>query len=274
MTLILTELSSFGIAMAADSALTEELRKPDGTIGDKVYYGAQKLFTVPKLRAGIAYWGWGNIPQPGAGWLNPQKLERTELWISHFLGENKERYRSIPELAKLLENELRKRIPEVDTKMFPKGDGGIHLAGYETVDGQLAPTFWHIHNGMSEALPNKKLNPAIVNANNDIPPKMGRFIAEKGGSAIIRNGDAEPYKALWELLFKPHSVFSRIVREADLTFPYTESLAERAKLLKFQIQTVAALYRFSKEGKGIGGPITTLTISPEGLITQSTPAYV
>ena len=83
--------------MAADSALTEELRKPDGTIGDKVYYGAQKLFTVPKLRAGIAYWGWGNIPQPGAGWLNPQKLERTELWISHFLGENKERYRSIPE---------------------------------------------------------------------------------------------------------------------------------------------------------------------------------
>ena len=56
MTLILTELSSFGIAMATDSALTEELRKPDGTIGDKVYYGAQKLFTVPKLRAGIAYW--------------------------------------------------------------------------------------------------------------------------------------------------------------------------------------------------------------------------
>ena len=70
-------------------------------------------------------------------------------------------------------------------------------------------------------------------------------------------------------------ILSRIVIEnAGLTFPYAESLAERAELLKFQIQMVAALYRFSKEGKGIGGPITTLTISPEGIITQSAPAYV
>ena len=104
---------------------------------------------------------------------------------------------------------------------------------------------------------------------------MGRYIAEKGGFAIIRNGDTEPYKALWKLLFKPNSVFSRIVREnADLTFPRAESLTERAELLKFQIQTVAALYRFSKEGKGIGDPTTTLTISSEGIITQSTSAYV
>ena len=269
MTLILTELSYFGVAMAADSALTQELRKPDGTLGDKVYYGAKKLFTVPKLMAGIAYWGWGDIPQPGAGWSNPQKLERTELWLPHFLEKNKERYNSISALAQLLENELRKRIPEIDAQMEPRGDGGIHLAGYESQGERLIPTFWHIHNGKSTALPSKRLNPAIVNANNDIPPEKGTLIAEKMGLAIIRNGDIEPYIAIWELLFKPRSPFSRIVRNMDLTFPYTESLAERAKLLKFQIQTVAGLYRFSKEGGGIGGAVTTLTISPEGIITYS-----
>jgi len=279
MTLILTELSKFGIAMAADSALTVPLRKPDGTIGDKVYYGAKKLFTIPKLKAGISYWGWGDIPYPGADWFDKNKLERTELWLPHFLERSKERYNSISDLAQLLEEELRKRIPEIDVKKYPYGDGGIHLAGYESLDEQPLPTFWHIHNGKSQALPNKKLNPAIVNANNDVPldlaenkegAKMsGSLIAKERGRAIIRNGDIKHYTVLWELLFKPKSPFSKIAKNTDLTFPYAENLKERAKLLKFQIQTVAGLYRFSKEGGGIGGQITMLTNSPAGIMIYS-----
>ena len=54
--------------MAADSAVTRSVRNPDGTIGDKVYHGAQKLFTIPKLRAGISYWGWVSLPQPNSDW--------------------------------------------------------------------------------------------------------------------------------------------------------------------------------------------------------------
>jgi len=278
MTLILTELSHFGIAMAADTALTSDVRKPNGTIGDRVYYGAHKLFTVPKLRAGIAYWGWGEIPQPGAGWSDKNSV-LTELWLPFFLEKNQGHYNSISELAQLLENELRKRIPEIDI-VAPKADGGIHLAGYEAIGNLFLPTFWHIHNGKSEMLSNKKLNPAIVNANNDVPLDItqnkegakisGRLIAEKRGIAIIRNGDIEVYTILFDLLFKPNSPFSQIVRSIDLTFPYTESLKERAKLLKFQIQTVVGVYQFSKKGKGIGGPITTLTINPERIMTHST----
>jgi len=268
MTLIVTELSYLGIAMAADSALTQEIRKPNGTIGDKVYYGAKKLFTVPKLRAGIAYWGWGDVPQPGAGWLNQGRLP-TELWLPHFLEEKKECFDSISTLAQLLEDDLRKRIPEIDPESQPEGDGGIHLAGYESSGQQLIPTFWHIHNGKSEALPSKKINPAIVNANNDISPERGNLLVEKKGLAIIKNGDIKPYNVLWELLFKPRSVFSEIVKGMDLTFPYAKSLAERANLLKFQINTIEGLYRFSKGGGGIGGPVTTLTINPEGIVTLS-----
>ena len=269
MTLILTELSPFGIAMAADTALTQDVRKPDGTIGDKVYYGAHKLFTVPKLKAGIAYWGWGEIPQPGAGWSDKNR-PLTELWLPHFLEENLEHYNSISDLAQLLENELRKRIPEIDVGEYPEGDGGIHLAGYEAIGDHFLPTFWHIHNGKSKALPDKKINPAIVNANNDISPEKGRYLAERKGIAIIRNGDTKAYITLFELLFKPRSPFSEILRSIGLTFPYAESVTERAKLLKFQIQTVVGVYQFSKEGKGIGVPITTLTINPERIITYLT----
>jgi len=59
MALILTEFSPYGIAMATDSALTRYVLKPDGTVGGKDYYGARKLFVVPKLNAGISCWVWG-----------------------------------------------------------------------------------------------------------------------------------------------------------------------------------------------------------------------
>jgi hypothetical protein len=268
-TLILTELSSLGITMAADSAITREVRKPDGTIGEKVYSGARKLFVVPKLRAGIGYWGWVYLPQPGSDWSSGERtFDLLELWLPSFLDSNVERYNSIADLAELLENELRNRIPKIDIEEYPYGDGGIHLAGYESQNSELHPTFWHIHNGKSQALPDKKLDPTVINANNDLSPEQARLVVEKG-LATIRNGDIGPYIFLWGLLFSPDSAFSRIVKTVDLTFPYAENLVDRANLLKFQIETVVGIYRFSREGRGIGGPITTLTISPKKIITYA-----
>jgi hypothetical protein len=55
MTLILTELSPYGIAMDTDSVFSETLLKPNGTLGSKDYYGSRKLFTVPRLNAGVSY---------------------------------------------------------------------------------------------------------------------------------------------------------------------------------------------------------------------------
>lgn len=279
MTLILTELSKYGIAMVADSAIIEPLRKPDGTIADKVYFGAKKLFQVSKLIAGISYWGWGDIPFPGADWTDKNKLERTELWLPHFLSKNAKKYNSISDLSLLLEEELRKRIPAIDLKDYPEGEGGIHLAGYEVCNGQHIPTFWHIHNGPSTSLPKKKIDPTIVNANNDIPLNLsvtnegaeidGHIINEKRGIATIRNGDNKSYIALYNLLFAQNSPFSSIVRKFGLTFPYAINLNDRANLLKFQIQMIAGLYKFSKEGEGIGEPINTLIINRDGISAYS-----
>lgn len=279
MTLILTELSRMGIAMAADSALTVPLRQPDGTIGDKVYYGARKLFPVPNLTAGISYWGWGDVPQPGAKWEDKEKLERTELWLPKFLEYNKDRYQTVSDLAILLEKELRLRIPPINIAHYPFGDGGVHLAGYESIEDKIIPVFWHIHNGFSQQFKTQKLDLHVVNANNDVPlvPSDdnvadidGMSINEGKVEGITRNGDIEDYVALYEVLFKPSSPFSRLVGSTGLTFPFLETLADRVNLLEFQIQTIAGLYRFSKEGQGIGGPISKLTISPTGVRTYST----
>ena len=103
----------------------------------------------------------------------------TELWFPFFLETNKANYNTISELAMLLEKELRQRIPKIDVNENELGDGGIHLAGFKRVNGRLDTTFWHIHNGISQQLPQKELDPEIVNANNDIPTELGRKIIEQ-----------------------------------------------------------------------------------------------
>ena len=181
---------------------------------------------------------------------------------------NKSRYNCIEDLALLLEDELRKRIPKINIGDYPLGNGGFHIAGYESSEGQFFQTFWHVHNGKSSALSGKSLDPTIVNANNDIAPTeeysqmLKAYETFVYNPITIRNGDIEAYVELWDLLFKKESTFTKIVKELGITFPRAMTLEERAKYLKFQIQTIEGIYKFSEKGKGIRGPITTLTITP------------
>ena len=56
MTLIITELSKFGITMAADTAVTMQI---SGVT--RVLVGVRKLQPIEKLNAGISIWGHGMI---------------------------------------------------------------------------------------------------------------------------------------------------------------------------------------------------------------------
>src|SRR4051812_38626445 len=52
MSLVLTELSEAGIAMAADSAIS--MQSKGQTVSREMW---KKLLKVPKIKAGISYWG-------------------------------------------------------------------------------------------------------------------------------------------------------------------------------------------------------------------------
>jgi len=54
MTLILTQLSQAGIAMAADSAISFLV---NGKLATKEQQNWNKLLRVPRIKAGISYWG-------------------------------------------------------------------------------------------------------------------------------------------------------------------------------------------------------------------------
>ncbi|HER54302.1 MAG TPA: hypothetical protein ENO13_00165 [Candidatus Bathyarchaeota archaeon] len=144
MTLIITELSSYGISMVADSAITMDIIMPiTRVIGHRVYFGATKLRPIPKLEAGISFWGEGQI-----GDID------TDVWILNFIQRNEENYESLEDFASLLQDELREYVPEIiDPQDLRYGTLGFHLAGYENHNDDMLPTFWHIHNGQSETTP-------------------------------------------------------------------------------------------------------------------------
>lgn len=265
MTLIITELTGLGIAMAADTAQTVGSMNARGLVDDRAFFGLTKLLPVTKLQAGISYWGWAKMPPSSENgvWM--------DWWLKHFLVKNTSNYNSINELAELLEKELRKLVPPLSEEEFKLtkggGNGGIHLAGFVDDGGEKVPCFWHIHNGASQALPNKEIDPYIVNANYDCPPKTFR----KYAWYQTTNGDYEPYARFFRKYLSNYLVELR--KEMGYVIPIP-TIDFAADFLRTQIKFISGLYAVGgilDEGsikqlaRGIGGNVTTLTITKNGI---------
>ncbi len=246
MTLVLTELSNFGIAMAADTALTVRCSSAE----ERVYYGAKKLLNIPKLNAGISWWGEASV----------NKID-TDIWLDNFIIANKKKYNSLDEFAILLRDELRKYVSAIDVNKYPYGTRGFHLAGFVEYNGQKQPAFYHIHNGKSTAT-DKKIDAKIINANFDCPPIKFFLHQQQGKNYITRNGDYEPYAVVFNML---KVLVHEYLPTFDIEVPYPPSLEARTKYLRFQIKMMSELYKISNRIPCIGGEITTLAISSNGI---------
>ena len=272
MTLIITELHSFGpergIAMASDTAITEECKAVDGLIEDRAFFGLTKLLPVQKLNAGVSYWGWTKMsPSSKSGvWM--------DWWLKNFLVTKKGDYNSLSELATLLEQELRKLVPPIkdDELTINKGigNGGIHLAGFVDFKGHKVPSFWHIHNGISQVL-DDKIDPHTVNANNDCPPQKYLEFESKGIGYQTRNGDYETYACF----FEEHLIaFCRDLYSKEGYIVPIPSIDFSAEFLRTQIKFISGIYgvagikdrgTIKRLARGIGGNVTTLTIKENGI---------
>ena len=268
MTLIITELSDFGIAMAADTADTVGSMNVRGLVEDRAFLGLIKLLPVTKLQAGISYWGWAKMPP------SSDKGVWMDWWLRDFLIKNINNYNTISDLAKLLEKELRKLVPplsEEELKLSPIGWGGIHLAGFVSHEGKRIPCLWHIHNGASQALPQKVLDPHIVNANYDCPPEKFLKLARPHETYITISGDIEAYVRFFGEYLTGY--LNELGKEMGIIIPLPR-IDFRAEFLRAQILFISELYAvagFQKEGtlkrmvRGIGGEVTMLTITENGI---------
>ena len=258
MTLVLTEVSRLGVAMAADSAVTfRSASRPP-----RVYIGAQKLLPAGQIDAGLSVWGKGDVNGVDA-----------DIWLANFIKNDVADRMSLWDMATKLAEELNEAFSGViDERM------GIHIGGFDERNGIRGPAFYHVHNQHHKyRFHNRK--PVVVEeepirefaAHKDRPPSI---YAENDYSGLTRNGDFAIFALLHDEM---RGQFRRMEEMTSLVFPYPPSLDARGEHLRFWINTVKEVYRLSNYRRDllpqpltvgdahIGGPVTVLTISESGI---------
>jgi hypothetical protein len=253
--------------MVGDTAQTVDSVTPRGTIQDRAFYGLIKVLPIQKLQAGVSYWGWAKMPpdDDNGRWM--------DWWLQDFIDRRRNEYNTLDDLAQLLEAELQEIVPPLTSEELGEmqiGNGGIHLAGFADADGTRVPCFWHIHNGASQALPDREIDPHVVNANCDCSPQRYRQL-EQGQSYVTRNGDIEVYGRFFERHLEDY--VTELHEEMGIVMPLP-TLGHHAEFWSAQIKFISALYEASgiiengvirQMTKGIGDQVTTLTIASEGI---------
>lgn len=247
MTLVLTEISPYGIVMGADSAVTCEIQLPGGSQGQRVLVGVQKLLPIPYLGAGVSCWGYGYIGNI-----------QTDIWLNDFIQRHEGQLGTLQEFAFSLRDELRSIIGSGSGQ----GECGFHLAGFIEEQGVPVPDFWHVHNGSSEYF--KDVDPTIFNANHDLEAaiRQGRYDPNNPNIIYItRNGDYQFYAAWWADF---EQVLDNFLRKQGIAVP-KPSLQGRVEYVRFQIRSISEIYRMSTLLPSIGGQISTLAINQSGI---------
>lgn len=256
MSLVLTEVSHFGVAIAADSAVTF----PSG----RVFVGLQKLLPVYKINAGLAFWGGGEVGEID-----------TDVWIQNFIDNEVEDGMRLWDMANKLAEKLNESFGRVISDRM-----GIHVGGYDSENGVRGPAFYHVHNGhyhvvfgngQVREIPDE--NPPIreFRAHKDRPPRLYNVNDEP---PMTRNGDFGIFSVLMENLLP---LFRNLHQMAGFEFPQVRDLATRGEYLRFLVNLIKEMYRLSnyrirmvpEPSMGgdafVGGPVTVLTISDSGI---------
>ena len=256
MTLIITELTPVGIAMAADSAITHF----ESGVVRRITY-ATKLQAIPYLNAGISTWGIAEIDGSS-----------TSEWLQNFIRSQESLSRNLNTFALELARHMNAHFPRNGTGQSRLG---FHLAGYELRDEELLPSFYHIHEGDSQVLASRgiQVDSSQFNANHDLSPEIFRaqqnLIARQNNAAMFiyltRNGDIGPYVEAFRRL----GDFFDTMRHFGIHVPGRPGIDARVEFLRFQIETMEQIYRLSNLHPTIGGDINGLVI-PHGGVSLRT----
>lgn len=240
MTLIITEISQYGIAMVADSAVTVQETLPSGRTELRVLNGARKLQAIPYLKAGLSAWGMGTLK--GSTWE-----ASTDLWLADFIAQNRA-IATLDDFANTLADQLQGIVGSTETEM------GIHLAGYVEVNGHSMPSFYHVRNNDGDYKQGYTLH-EFVPGRQYGPKDPGDEVA------TLRNGFYGPYAILdHHLRLALNAVRQDPALKLTIPHPSLEGrIAYHAACVKF----VSDLFGSAHLQRVIGGTIDALGITPD-----------
>lgn len=223
MTLILTEITTDGIAMASDSLWTY----PSGSTDP-----SPKLFKIPDLNAGISTWGG-----------TPDGADAPDDWIQEFFRNHRDSYGSIEGFA----NELKKQaIDDFEKiKVVPgsftdqrRAGLGFHIAGYES--GK--PYFFNLNNNPSQGEPKMRDKTSACVYLEDWREEA-RKKPQPGRGWLINNGDWEGFR----LFFDKFDEFRQIIANqvSNFSLPGNGNVYSHAKFLGLLILFTGGVYQLS-----------------------------
>lgn len=244
MTLIISEITSLGIVMVADTAVTESVKLPSGKELVRVLNGFKKLQKIPYLSAGISMWGNGYVGSMP-----------TDMWLSDFI-ESRTDLDSIHSFADELANELQ---ASNGTNKEPMG---LHLAGYVEVDGEKRPTLYHIRN-VDGTYEHFEFHDFI--AGHDYPPVRKEDLPT-GRHYTLRNGDYGTYAHIHATV---ETMLPLIQERLKITIPYP-NLQSRVAYHAAWVRFVSNLYGCSGLYKTIGADVDAIGIYPDGRTIEQT----
>lgn len=267
MTLVLTELSDAGIAMAADSAITKLSR---GIIVEVDQQGWRKLLPVPKINAAISYWG-------SIGAVTRIQFDN---WLQSVIDtENYDDLESFADKVAYALNTACRNRP-----LANGNDVGIHVAGYsQWFDGVRRPVFYHVHNGHGKFTANEikdekgritSVNPewqseprGLFEVHQDFPflaKSIDENVAILHNGYITRNGAFFIYAVLWHHM-QYALQYINLIPNVSLPRDMTD-LNSRKGFLHTMLEMMIRFYRCSNQSRIIGGTVASLGIGPNGYI--------
>ena len=217
MTLLVTELSKYGVVMVAETALPPLPALPLGCTSEAGPH-PQMVRAIPSLQAGVAAWGCRCMPT-GEGWVG------VGAWLDGVLQRHGDA-RDIGEFAARLLQEL-SRAPRLVSEPM-----GFHVAGYVMVAGEALPALYQVSNVETD-FHSYHLHPFQVTL--EFPPK---HLAEEVLHSA--SSDIGGYGRLWVWAERE---LPAIERRADPGLPLPQrSLGGQMASLIARVRYVSGLY--------------------------------
>lgn len=237
MTLILTDISRHGVAMAADTAESIEADTESGR-KMRVSFGMKKLQRLPGLSGMVGTWGFGKIG-----------LTPTDLWLEDFVS----RHGHVSSLDKLAHT-LRSTVQKIHGAAGSP-ELGFRLSGFNPEKAGLVPVSYRICN---------------YDARGGVLSEFEVFSQKR-----FSNLDNTPWSAAdGDITFYQRVAtddFRQRMEATPDTFPApANSLFSRADFLVACIRFVSDLHHCAGLARTIGGGPVVITISSSGVVTETT----
>jgi hypothetical protein len=239
MTLVVSEISSFGIIMTGDSAVTVRTCQESGAV--KVQYS--RIANV-----GFALWGKASVDH-----------RRLDQWLAEFISEEISETDSVEDIGNRLADELNKIVMKAGN---PWPRRGIHVAGFN----RGIPVLYHVHSGdphePAHELRLCKDYPDLYMLNEASGADFGQLL--NSHACHLRNG----YHDLFAPLFDASQKYAQdLALRFGLQFP-RPSLEGRLEFYELLVRFVAGTLKASGRAPAVNDTLSSIAFNAEGLVVN------